>query len=567
MALHLRNRRALGEEYKNSMLIQLSIRDVVLIQSLDLELTHGLTVLTGETGAGKSIILDALSLVLGARSDARLVRSGALRASVTASFDLQHGHPIFALLNDNDIDTNELIIRRVVNADGKSKAYINDQAVSVAMLKEISPLLVDVHGQFDSHGLLDPATHAALLDRFSAHEKLLSVTRKAYEFWQDKITALAALQAAANQAQADEDFMRASLRELEDLSPIAGEEEKLAARRQFLQQQEKLFEVLRASDTDLQTAEQAVLDIRRQLDKLLNKTGDMLKPLSEKIEHLYDAVAYAQQAVEHITVQLNNDDQSLEQSEARLFAIRALARKHHCTADELSDKHKAFSQALMLIEDQGDLIKRLEKETVTARDLYITAAKELSVSRAAACDRLSKVINKELKPLKLEKADFRVNMMSLAEPQWSTRGCDEIRFMVAMNPGQPHVPLHKTASGGEMARLLLAIKVVLAKLENIPVLVFDEVDTGIGGAVAEAVGERLQKLAQDAQVIVITHAAQVAARGTTHWQVSKSQKANQTETSVAVLSGDERREEIARMISGAEISNEARQVADKMLAG
>lgn len=549
------------------MLTHLSIRDVVLITSLDLELQPGLTVLTGETGAGKSIILDALSLVLGARSDARLVRATAKQASVTASFDLPAHHPVFTVLNENGIDANELIIRRVVDAGGKSKAFINDQPVGVTLLKELSPMLVDVHGQFDNHGLLDPMTHLNLLDRFAAHEKLLSAVRTGYAAWQEKLVALENLRNVAAKAQADEAFMRASLQELDDLAPEAGEEQKLAARRQFLQQQEKLFEVLRLSDDGLQSAEGTVADIRRQVDKLMDKAGDALAPLSEKLDTLYDALAHAQQATDYIASQLQADDQTLDQAEARLFALRALARKHQCTADELPEKRREFTQALMLIEDQGDFTARLEKETAAARDAYIKAAEKLSASRSAAGEKLSKAIHKELAPLKLEKANFQIGLESLAENAWSARGTDGVRFMVAMNPGQPHAPLHKTASGGEMARLLLAIKVVLAKLENIPVLVFDEVDTGIGGAVAEAVGERLQKLAKDAQVIVITHAAQVAARGAHHWQVAKSQKAKQTETSVAVLSGDARREEIARMISGAEISNEARKVADKMLAG
>ncbi|HCM83430.1 MAG TPA: DNA repair protein RecN [Alphaproteobacteria bacterium] len=550
------------------MLTHLSIRDVVLITSLDLELESGLTVLTGETGAGKSIILDALSLVLGARSDARLVRSGAKQASVTASFDLPPDHPAFAALGENGIDAkDELIIRRVVNADGKSKAFVNDQPVGVTLLKEISPLLVDVHGQFDNHGLMDPATHRELLDRFAGHEKLLAAARDAYDDRQEKILALENLRAVAAKAQADEAFLRASVQELDDLSPEVGEEQKLAARRQFLQQQEKLFEVLRASDDRLQSVENSVSDIRRQVDKLMDKAGDALAPLSATLNTLYDAIAHAQQETENVARQLNNDDQSLEQSEARLFALRALARKHHCTADELPEKRKEFTQALLLIEDQGDFMVRLEKETHAAREQYVAAAEKLSISRNAAGEKLARAIHKELAPLKLEKANFKIALDAVSESAWSANGIDQIRFMVATNPGQPHAPLHKTASGGEMARLLLAIKVVLAKIENIPVLVFDEVDTGIGGAVAEAVGERLEKLSKDAQVIVITHAAQVAARGAHHLQVSKSQKAKQTETSVVVLAGKERREEIARMISGAEISNEARAVADKLLAG
>lgn len=550
------------------MLTHLSIRDVVLITSLDLELESGLTVLTGETGAGKSIILDALSLVLGARSDARLVRSDATQASVTASFDLPAEHPVFAALIENGLRiTDGLIVRRVVNADGKSKAFVNDQPVSVTLLKEISPLLVDVHGQFDNHGLMDPATHRELLDRFAGHEKLLAATGSAYSNWQEKISALENLRAVAAKAQADEAFLRASVQELDDLAPEAGEEQKLAARRQFLQQQEKLFEVLRASDDGLQSVETSVTDIRRQVDKLMDKAGDALAPLSTTLDALYDAVAHAQQATENIAGQLEADDQTLEQAEARLFAIRALARKHQCAPDELPEKRKEFTQALMLTEDQGDFMVRLEKETAAAREQYVAAAEKLSASRGTAGENLAKAIHKELAPLKLEKANFQIALDTAPESAWNAHGMDQIRFMVAMNPGQPHAPLHKTASGGEMARLLLAIKVVLAKIENVPVLVFDEVDTGIGGAVAEAVGERLEKLAKDAQVIVITHAAQVAARGAHHLQVSKSQKAKQTETNVVMLSGKERREEIARMISGAEISNEARAVADKLLAG
>ncbi len=550
------------------MLTHLAIRDVVLISALDLTLAPGLTVMTGETGAGKSIILDALALVLGARSEARLVRTGAQQANVTASFDLPAKNPAIKILRDQGITVgDELIIRRVVGADGKSKAFINDQPVGIALLREISPMLVDVHGQFDNQGLLDPATHLALLDRFAAHEKLLSVVAAAYGDWRDKESALANLRETAAKAAAEEAFLRAAVAELEDLSPEAGEEEKLAARRTFLQQQEKLFEVLRYADEGLGGMETTLLDVRRQVEKVMDKTGAILSPLSGAMDALYDAVANAQSAAQSIADEINNDDQSLEQSEARLFAIRALARKHHCTADQLSEKRREFSQALMLIEDQGDFMARLEKETAGARARYITAAEKLSASRSAAGDKLSKAIQKELAPLKLEKATFAVAVEPLNESQWSANGADSVRFMVAMNPGQPLAPLHKTASGGEMARLLLAIKVVLAKIENIPVLVFDEVDTGIGGAVAEAVGERLQKLALDAQVIVITHAPQVAARGANHWRVAKSQKAKQTMTQVEVLNDNDRREEIARMLSGAEITGEARAVAERMLAG
>jgi len=296
------------------MLTHLSIRDVVLITALDLELESGLTVLTGETGAGKSIIMDALSLVLGARSDARLVRSGAKQASVTASFDLPPDHPAFAALGENGIDAKvELIIRRVVNADGKSKAFVNDQPVGVTLLKEISPLLVDVHGQFDNHFLMDPATHRELLDRFAGHEKLPAAARDAYDDRQEKILALENLRAVAAKAQADEAFLRASVQELDDLSPEVGEEQKLAARRQFLQQQEKLFEVLRASDDRLQSVENSVSDIRRQVDKLMDKAGDALAPLSATLNTVYDAIAHAQQETENVARQLNNDDQSLEQ--------------------------------------------------------------------------------------------------------------------------------------------------------------------------------------------------------------------------------------------------------------
>jgi len=550
------------------MLRQLSIRDVVLIAQLDLSLSDGLTVMTGETGAGKSIILDALALVLGARSEARLVRTGVKMASVTASFELDKKNPALKMLREQGIAVeDDLIIRRVVGADGKSKAFINDQPVGIALLREISPVLVDVHGQFDNHGLLDPATHLELLDRFSAHEKLPTMTATAYADWRAKETALENIRVVAARAQADELFLRAAVAELDDLAPEIGEEQILAGRRVFLQQQEKLFEVLRLSESELSAAENNIATTRRAVDKLMDKIGDALKPLSDTLDAAYDALAHAQQATEQVAAQLNNDDQSLEQSEARLFALRALTRKHQCTADELPGKRREFTQALLLIEDQGDFIARLEKETATARESFITAAQKLTTSRSAAGEKLAKAIQKELVPLKLEKTTVAVAIEPLPESGWSANGADAGRFMVAMNPGQPLAPLHKTASGGEMARLLLAIKVVLAKIENIPVLVFDEVDTGIGGAVAEAVGERLQKLATTAQVIVITHAPQVAARGAQHWRVVKAQKAKHTITQVDVLNDNDRREEIARMLSGAEITGEASAVAARMLAG
>lgn len=550
------------------MLTHLSIRDVVLIASLDLALERGLTVLTGETGAGKSIILDALSLVLGARSDARLVRAGAGQASVGARFDLPACHPARNYLGEQGIAAeDDLVIRRVVSADGKSKAFINDQPVGITLLREISPMLVDVHGQFDNHGLLDPATHMELLDRFAGHEKLLTAVAAAHEDWYAKMAALENLRAVAAKAQADESFLRAVVAELDDLSPEVGEEIKLASRRAMLQQQEKLFETLRLSDSELGAAEASIGAARRAVDKMMDKVGEMLAPLSAALDAAYDAVAGAQSATEHLAGQMDSDDQSLEQSEARLFALRAVARKHQCTPDELPEKYREFTQALLLIEDQGDFLAQLEKESAAARANYVAAAEKLSESRSTAGAKLSKAIQKELTPLKLEKTVFAVGQETLSESAWSANGTDSIRFIVAMNPGQTLAPLHKTASGGELARLLLAIKVVLAKIENIPILVFDEVDTGIGGAAAEAVGERLQKLSTSAQVIVITHAPQVAARGAQHWRVLKQQKAKQTLTDVVILNGQERREEIARMISGAEISNEARAAADRLLAG
>jgi DNA repair protein RecN (Recombination protein N) len=549
------------------MLTHLAIRDVVLIQSLDLELAAGLTVLTGETGAGKSIILDALGLVLGARSEARLVRTGAAQASVTAQFDLPPRHPAFAFLAANEIPVGDFIIRRVVGADGKSKAFVNDTPVGVGLLRELSPMLVDVHGQFETHGLMNPATHLTLLDRFAGHEKLMAAAAAHHADWRAKTDALENLKAIAARAAADEAFLRSAVAELEDITPQVGEEEKLAARRTMLQQQEKLFEVLRYADEGLGQMEGTLLDVRRQVEKLVDKTGEVLSPLSATLDALYDALANAQGAAQAIANQVNNDDASLEESETRLFALRALARKHHCTVDDLSDKQREFSQQLLLIEDQGDLLARLETETVAARAAYVAAAEKLSSSRRAAAEKLARVVQKELAPLKLEKAKLDVTIEPLQETQWGALGMDSVRMVAAMNPGQAAAPLHKTASGGELARLLLAIKVVLAKVENIPVLVFDEVDTGIGGAVADAVGERLGRLAEGAQVLVITHAPQVAARGAQHWQVQKQQGKKETTTTVSVLTGAARQEEIARMLSGAEISNEARQGAARMLAG
>jgi DNA repair protein RecN (Recombination protein N) len=554
------------------MLIGLSIRDVVLIDRLDLSFRPGLCVLTGETGAGKSILLDALGLALGVRAESGLVRRGAEQATVSAEFTLPAKHPARALLRDAGLTADEdtLVLRRIVSGDGRSRAFIADQPASVALLRQVGEALVEIEGQFAQRGLLDPATHREALDAYGVAE---ADVRTLAETWQAWRAAVADHEAAAQRlkaAQAEEAFLRHAMSELEALDPKPGEETSLADERTLMQNRERLTEALESALTELageRGGERALQAALRQIARIKDKAGGRLDAATAALER---AAVEAREAVAGIEAQaraLGSDSTRLEQIEERLFALRALARKHNVAVDGLAELRTEIAGKLDALEAGGDGVDALKRAVDAARNAYIIAADKVSAARRAAAAKLDPAVMKELKPLKLEKARFATVLTALGEAEWGPHGRERVHFEVATNPGAPAGPLAKVASGGELSRFMLALKVVLARTSPVPTLVFDEVDSGIGGAVAAAVGDRLHRLGQELQVLVVTHSPQVAARGAHHWRVEKSQAAQKTSTRVEELSADARREEIARMLSGASITAEARAAAASLMAG
>jgi len=554
------------------MLIGLSIRDVVLIDRLDLSFRPGLCVLTGETGAGKSILLDALGLALGVRAESGLVRRGAEQATVSAEFTLPAKHPARAALQDAGVtvDDDTLVLRRMVSGDGRSRAFIADQPVSVALLRQIGEALVEIEGQFAQRGLLDPATHRDALDAYGVGE---ADSRTLAEAWQAWRAAVADHEAAAQRlqaAQAEEAFLRHAMTELDALDPKAGEETSLADERALMQNRERLTESLEAALAELageRGGERALQAALRQIGRVKDKAGGRLDAAAAALERAAVEAREAVTALEDQVRALGGDTNRLEQIEERLFALRALARKHNVSVDGLAGLRTEIGAKLGALEAGGDGVASLKRAVDAAREAYLKAADKVSTARRAAAAKLDPAVMKELKPLKLEKTRFATVLTALGEAEWGPHGRERVHFEVATNPGTPAGPLAKVASGGELSRFMLALKVVLARTSPVPTLVFDEVDSGIGGAVAAAVGDRLHRLGQELQVLVVTHSPQVAARGAHHWRVEKSQAAQKTSTRVEELSADARREEIARMLSGASITAEARAAAASLMAG
>jgi DNA repair protein RecN (Recombination protein N) len=553
------------------MLQALAIRDVVLIDRLDLAFERGLSVLTGETGAGKSILMDALGLALGARGDAGLVRKGATGATVTASFEPAARHPVHALLREHGIEAEgQVILRRTLGADGRSRAFVNDQPASVGLLREIGGTLVEVHGQFESHGLLDIATHRAALDAFAGHSGLVDDVAAAHAAWRAAVEAEATARDDASRAEQDADFLRHALDELDALDPKLGEEAELAQQRAMLGAREKLIDALNGALGDL-TAQKGVEShlrtAQRQLERVAAQAAGRLDAALAALDRAAVEAVEAIAQIQAFGASLDLDPQALERAEERLFALRALARKHRIEVDALAGFRADVARRLAAIDDREGFLAALAKTAAAARTRYVSAAGALSKSRAAAADKLDRAVMRELPPLKLEKARFRTLREDLPEGAWNAAGADRIVFEVATNPGSNPGPLDRIASGGELARFMLALKVVLARSASAPTLVFDEVDAGLGGAAAAAVGERLARLAKDVQVLVVTHSPQVAARGSHHWRVAKGSRGAITLTTVAALDTEARREEIARMLSGASITAAARAAADSLLRG
>ncbi len=550
------------------MLERLVINDVVLIEKLALGLAPGLNVFTGETGAGKSIVLDSLGLALGGRSEAGLIRTGATQAAVTAEFSLPEKHETFAFAEAQGLSVeNPLILRRVIGKDGKSRAFVNDQPVSIGLLRQFGEQLVEIHGQFETHGLLDTATHRGLLDAFGGFDALLKKTAAAHGAWKEAEEKRRTANEARERARAEEDFLRAAVNELDDLAPEPLEAEKLAERRSNLQHREKILDALQAAQQNI--------DAERGASASLAQAGKAVARITDKAAGLHDLLAAidrasneaaeASQQIARFLADIDAEPDALQKIEERLFALRACARKHGVQVEALADLRKDMAAKLALLSDKGDQIAALAKAAAEAKDAYTKLAEELSTKRAQAAEQLAKAVMKELPPLKFERAQFKVEVAQLPEEQWSASGMDRVAFLAATNPGTAAGPLQKIASGGELARFMLALKVVLAASDPVPTLVFDEVDAGIGGATASAVGERLARLAGDVQILVVTHSPQVAARGSHHLRVLKETKAKQAATRVETLDQAARQEEIARMLAGSQVTDAARKAAASLI--
>jgi DNA repair protein RecN (Recombination protein N) len=562
------------------VLTALSIRDVVLIERLDLAFDQGLTVLTGETGAGKSILLDSLGLALGARAESGLVRAAAEQASVTACFTPPETHPVAAVLDEHGLaGDDEIVLRRIVTRDGRSRAFVNDHPVGVALLRRIGMLLVEVQGQHEQMSLADPASHAALLDAFGVPAPARATVAQSWVAWRDALARLEHARTAMEAAERDEEWLRHAVDELATLAPRVDEEETLARERQRLQQNERRAEAIAAALAELTPRDRrgagpaaSLRAASRSLQRLApagqpDAGGSPADPAMAALERAEEALAEAETLLTRLIADADIDPRLLEQSEERLFALRAAARKHGVAVPDLPALLDTLAARLGALETGAAEITGLEHAVRQGRDRYAAAAAALSAARNAAAGKLQQAVAKELPPLRLDKARFFTEVSELPETGWGPHGMDQVRFLIATNPGQQPGPLARVASGGELSRLMLAMKVVLSAGSAVPTLVFDEVDSGIGGATAAAVGERLARVAEAVQVLVVTHSPQVAARGTAHLRVAKAAFRDRTATTVDHLAPEARREEIARMLAGETISDAARAAADDLLRG
>ncbi len=552
------------------MLSRLSIRDIVLIDWLDIDFTSGLAVLTGETGAGKSILLDAFALALGARGDAALVRHGAEQGQVTAAFELPAAHPVRALMAEHDIPAeDELILRRVQLADGRTRAFVNDQPVSVQALKSLGSALVEIHGQHDERALVDAASHRALLDAYGALEGEANELARLWNERRAKEAELATLRAEVARARREADYLRHAVEELRTLAPAPDEETALAEKRAAMMQAEKVAGDLRdAHEAVAGTASPipALSAAVRRLERRAAQAPALIEPAVKALDAALTALDEASSHLEAALRSATHDPRELERIEERLFALRAASRKYNVPVDGLDALAVRYAADLGLIDAGAERLAALEQATGEAERRYREAAATLSAARRKAAEGLDKAVNAELKPLKLERAKFSTEIVTESDAP-GPHGIDRVEFWVQTNPGTRPGPLMKVASGGELARFLLALKVVLADRGSAPTLVFDEIDTGVGGAVADAIGVRLARLARRVQVITVTHAPQVAARADRHYLISKSalDKGKRVATRVVEVAAERRREEIARMLAGAEITAEARAAAERLI--
>jgi DNA repair protein RecN (Recombination protein N) len=550
------------------MLARLSIRDIVLIDRLDIDFGGGLAALTGETGAGKSILLDAFALALGARGEAALVREGAEQGQVTAVFELGKRHPVRRVLAANDLSADdELILRRVQIADGRTRAFVNDQPVSVQVLRALGAALVEIHGQHDERAFVEAGTHRALLDAFGGLDAAASEVR---DLWQERRTreaAVAAHRADVERASREAEWLRHAVDELRRLDPQQGEEIALAERRAAMMQAEKVAEDLRMTHQSVTGPQSPVPPLAtavRRLERRAAHAPALIEPAVEAIDAALSALDEARGHLEEALRVAAYDPRELERIEERLFALRAAGRKYNVPVDDLSALARRYEADLALIDAGAERLAKLEQEAREIEARYRQAAQALSAARRGAAATLDKAVNAELKPLRLERAQFSTEIGSNDE---GPEGLDRVEFWVRTNPGTRPGPLMKVASGGELARFLLALKVVLADRGSAPTLVFDEIDTGVGGAIADAIGVRRARLAARVQVIAVTHAPQVAARADRHYLIAKDAlaKGRRVATRVSELAAERRREEIARMLAGAEITAEARAAAERLI--
>lgn len=560
------------------MLAQLAIRDIVLIDRLDLAFEAGLSALTGETGAGKSILLDAFALALGARGDGALVRAGAAQGQVTAVFDLAGDHRVRRLAAEQGLDVDgDLILRRVQFADGRTRAFVNDAAVSVQTLRALGAALVEIHGQHADRALVDASAHRALLDAYGGLAGEAARVAAAFRRWRGLEAEQAEEAARVARARAEADFLRHAHEELSKLAPEAGEEEALAGRRAAMQQAEKVAGDLREAHDELAGEGSPISGLAstlRRLERRRAQAPDLIEPPSRALDAALDALEAARQTLEEALAAADFDPAELERCEERLFALRGASRKYATPVEALPALAQRYAADLAALDAGEARLAALARETVEAKAAYDKAAAALSAARAKAAKGLDAAVMKELAPLKLDRARFTTQIDSDAA-QASAEGIDRVEFWVETNPGSRPGPMMKIASGGELARFMLALKVALAERGSAPTLVFDEIDTGVGGAVADAIGQRLARLARGVQVLAVTHAPQVAARADAHLRISKGEAGKPVKkgasaavaTRVEALAQSARREEIARMLAGATITDEARAAAARLIEG
>lgn len=554
------------------MLVQLSIRDIVLIERLDLAFETGLSVLTGETGAGKSILLDSLSLALGGRGDGSLVRHGEDKGQVTAVFDIGNSHAARTLLKGNGVDDDgDLIFRRVQSADGRTRAYINDQPVSVQLMRQVGQLLVEIHGQHDDRALIDTNAHRMLLDAFAGLTDEAVNLGESYRRWRDAERSFKTHKAKVEAAAREADYLRASVEELETLSPLDGEEDDLAERRSAMQKSERIAgDIAEASEFLNGNASPVphIASLMRRLERKSQEAPGLLEETVQLLGTALDTLSAAQMEVEAALRRTEFDPRELERVEERLFALRAAGRKYAVAVADLPALAEKMVADLADLDAGEERLGQLEAAVHETKTHYDHLAQQLSAKRQNAAQALADAVMQELPALKLERARFMVEVA--ADPDNATAdGIDTVEFHVQTNPGTRPGPIMKVASGGELSRFLLALKVALADRGSAPTLVFDEIDTGVGGAVADAIGQRLKRLSAKVQVLSVTHAPQVAARASTHFLISKGptgDAGDKIATRVAIMEPEHRKEEIARMLAGASVTDEARAAAAKLLA-